>query len=453
METLFFTLPGFLVVATLLFSSVVIRSETYFCFLFISPPFLYALAGPFFGQSFLAESVSASMVDRIKFMACFAIPAFVSLFGMTHQSTKFQIQFTQEKHKVRDLMVYLVCTFCVLDLISIYLNRPVNGIGQSIYVPIGAVIVSLVLLLTALQVQVDGHSIQKAADFVILILFSFLLVNIFFPIMRWNQQLDDALIFSQDGYRFSPFSDLLNLPGRQSFFTTDPEAFAIFSFVCFSVLLSSKSQLRRILAISLVFVIGSTTQSRLFYLGIIMVTIIYIADKALRSSRYFRLAVLSSFFVMSFFLVFAWASFPRTGLASFSGRTYIWKLLRDNLNSEGTFLGMILGNFGNLSLTKFSEEQGSRLIFYHAHNVFLQYLWDWGILGLFLITALIATGIWLAAIGDRSSFLIMASLLFAGLIESTFALSLKSFEFFALILFLVSRSQTKSEKKSDSDMI
>jgi hypothetical protein len=446
-------LPGVVLVLALLFSTVLIQSETYFYFLFLSPPFLYALTGPFFGQSFLSEAVSASMIDRLKFMTCFGIPAFVSCLGIIRQRADFHIQTTDKLSTSRQVIIYLISVLLFLDLISIYLNRPINGVGQSIYVPIFSVIVSFLLLATALQIPAKLRNFQKAADSVIFTLFLFLFFNTIFPMIQWNQELDRSLIFSEDEYRFSPFSELLNLPGRQSFFTTDPETFAVFSFVCFAIILSSRNTVMRFLSSSLVLVIGSTTQSRLFYLGVIIATFLYICDKALSASRVFRTSVLSVFMGLSFFLVFFWASSPRTGLASFTGRTYIWRIVLDNLNPERSLTGALLGTFGNFSLTKFSEEQGAALIFYHAHNFFLDYLWNWGILGLTLIVALVLACARLAVLGERSSFIVFSSLLFAGLIEPTFSLSLKSFEFFALVVFFSSWQTVEKDSNFSSGKV
>ena len=139
--------------------------------------------------------------------------------------------------------------------------------------------------------------------------------------------------------------------------------------------------------------------------------------------------------------MFFWANVPRYGLESFSGRTSIWRIVLDNFNTQQTLLGALLGNFGISSLTKLSEEQGSFLIFYHTHNLFLQYLWDWGVLGLTLIALLVLACVNLAVTGSRSSFIVLASLLIAGIIEPTFSLSLKSYEFLGLLVFFALQSQ------------
>ncbi len=384
---------------------------------------------------------SASLVERLLFMAIVGSLIFFGFLGLLAART---ISEGKAQRVITPLFLVLMTLvlfqFC-LSLASIFFARPVNGVGQSVYIPLFLLFAAAFISLFVASPNVRYRQLQAASEYLVLTLFSFLLLNTFFTVITWSHDLSDSLVFSNDGFRFSPFSEILDLPGRQSFFVSEPQGFAVFCLGSFAIVVSSLSRLRRLVGVTLVFVIGSTTQSRLFYIGIFILILIALADKLAHSARFLRGLVLSSLIAANLFFGFWFASSSTTGLASFSARTYIWRLVVDNWNNESSWVG----HSGSLSLDQFSRGIEGRLVFYHAHNLVLQYLWDWGYLGIILLFLMLAALAILALEVNRGGYILLCALLLIGLIESSINFSLMSITFLPLVLVLKSVSERSTE--------
>ena len=434
MQLVLMSLPLICAALIMGFSVFFCKSDLYFSFLFLSSSLVATLTFPYVG-------LSASLVDRLTFMA---IAGSLIFFGFLGLLARREVS-PENVHSANTplflfLMAIILFQFC-LNLASIFFARPVNGVGQSVYVPLFLLFAAFFICFFVASPNVKFSKLQTASEYLVLMLFSFLLLNTFFSVMTWNHDLSDSLVFSNDGFRYSPFSNLLDLPGRQSFFVSEPQGFAVFCLASFAIVFTSSSTFRRIVGVALTFVIGSTTQSRLFYIGIIVLTIIVFADKITHSARILRGFVLMSLIAANLFFGLWFASSSTTGLASFSARTYIWRLVVDNWDNESSWFG----HSGSLRLEEFSRGIEVRLVFYHAHNLALQYLWDWGFLGLFLLVLMLAALMLLALRMNRGGYILFCTLLLIGLIESSLSFSLMSLTFLPLVLVLKSAAEKSTE--------
>jgi hypothetical protein len=109
----------------------------------------------------------------------------------------------------------------------------------------------------------------------------------------------------------------------------------------------------------------------------------------------------------------------------------------DNWDRQSVFFG----NFGSLRMSTFAREQGSSLIFYHAHNLLLDYLWNWGILGFILVVLLLFAILVLCRNVQTGGYLIACALLLSGLIEPSLGAHLSDKNFIAVLLLYKYASQ------------
>jgi O-antigen ligase len=119
-------------------------------------------------------------------------------------------------------------------------------------------------------------------------------------------------------------------------------------------------------------------------------------------------------------------------LSTFNGRTYIWGIVLDHWNDVGS----IFGYSGAYNLYNYSMENSVLFVIYHAHNMVLQLLWDWGIFGLVVgaIVLLVFLKTYLRV--QWGGFILMTLILFEGLIEPVLSFSVQSSEMFFLLIYL-----------------
>jgi O-antigen ligase len=110
---------------------------------------------------------------------------------------------------------------------------------------------------------------------------------------------------------------------------------------------------------------------------------------------------------------------------------------------------------GAYSLGDFSAENSGRFIYYHAHNVILQYLWDWGVVGLALILIFLASLFFASKSLTPEGWFISAAIIFTGLIEVTLPNTLLSSKFVFILLLvkhiIPSDSVDQSRKRAESE--
>jgi len=410
--------------------------------LVLSPAFVTALYGPLTGQSPGALAFNGSVLDRIKYMVLFGGPFLIGFLGALNQ-----LKYRDKSAKVSNpplarFFVGLVLFVSVLKIFSILGLKPVEGQGRSIYVPIFASTISVVSILVFAGSLFTIIEVRKAFEVMICGLYLFLLLNGFLQLVTWAPQIQIFQSDQLDGFRFSPFAQILQLHGRQAFFDTDPESFAVYSLLSFTAVINSEYKIVRYLGPLTIFVVGSTTQSRLFYLVITFVVLLnlLIARDGQLSRLFKRGTFLALFFVYYYLLVIYTNRGSNNGIQSFSGRTGIWKIVLEHWSDRGR----LLGHQGLYTLEDYSSENAGRLIFFHAHNLILQYLWDWGLIGLLLVLTLCVISFLMSQIFSRSGYLLSISIVMAGIIEITLPDTVLSSKFI-FVLLIVKHACSKKE--------
>jgi len=429
-QTIFQILPA-IPIALLFASSVFMtKSQVYFSLLIILPTFAFVLVAPFFGQSGSRGISSGAVIDRINYMICFGAPLFLGFIGLLNYSKISDIFERRKSNYAYIFLSALIYFGLLLDFFVIYNARPINGIGQSIYVPVFATLVSGISFAFVSSPRLDLDKFRRAAELTIACLNIFLALNCRILLVEWQPASDKFASVPTDSLRFSPFAGLLNVSGRQSYYATDAQSFAMLSLVFFTIVIASKSLLVRFVGVIAVFVVGSSTQSRLFYLGCILIVILFLCERISNNARYIRIPVILILAASNLITPFILASPTSEGLNSLSGRTSIWRQVLDNWDLQSVFFG----NSGALPMSTFSREQGSPLIFYHAHNLLLDYLWNWGILGCIFVVLLLILIVVLCGNMQTGGYLISCSLLLSGLIEPSIELQLSDKNFIAVLV-------------------
>jgi hypothetical protein len=357
-------------------------------------------------------------------MLIFGGPFLIGILGALNRQKKERITQLEAKRTYTALTFSLVvATVAFLDLISIILQAPVNGQGFSIYVPIYAALLSLCSIWALASNLVSVDEARRALELLILALYLLILCNCYLKFANWTPQLEVFQNTKGEDFRFSPFSELLQVEGRQAFFETDPENFGVYSMIALCVIIYSRLRSIQLLGSLLIFLLGSTSMSRLFYLGAVTLIFVFGAQKFLAKPFlvYFqRIFLLSIFLAYFFLLVIRDNTISYSAIGSISGRTRIWNVVLSHWGDRGK----LFGNQGVYTLRDYSSENSGPLIFFHAHNLFADYLWDWGILGVLLVIILCLSFYSIVGRIQPAGFLLFSAILFSGLIEPTFSSNL-----------------------------
>jgi len=180
------------------------------------------------------------------------------------------------------------------------------------------------------------------------------------------------------GTYFSPLSSILGLPVRNNFyFNAGPQIFGITFALLFTLSSTLDTKPFRYFASIVFLATGSLSGSRTFYLVVILLPILKVIFEKFNS---LNLIIPKIFFVVVLVsLGYSYLSTFTSGnsnLSSVSGRSIIWNLIVSHWNDHS-----LLGN-GSGTLQQFVLTQHIFFPFKHAHNSVLQYLWDYGLLGL-----------------------------------------------------------------------
>jgi hypothetical protein len=255
--TIFQLLPAIPIALLIALSVFMTKNQVYFSSLIILPSFIFVIVAPFFGLSGLRDISSGAIIDRINYMICFGAPLFLGFIGFLNHS-KISDIFERRKSNYAYFFLSVLFYFgLLLNLFSIYNVRPSNGIGQSIYVPVFAVLVSVFSFVFVSSPRIDLDGFKRAAELVITCLNIFLALNCRILLVEWQPDPDKSEFLLDDSLRFSPFASLLNVSGRQSYFASDAQSFAILSLIFFTIVIVSKSLLLRFVGGLAVFVVGS----------------------------------------------------------------------------------------------------------------------------------------------------------------------------------------------------
>jgi hypothetical protein len=377
--------------------------------------------------SVMEVSTHGSVMDRLKYLMLICAPIFVGLFGILN-STDYEKSIDSLKPRLHLFTILLI--FPILQVVSVFQLRPVLGIGQSIYVPLASAISTIGLILIISDTRIQCDDLRIAAEYLLIVVYLFLIINSVAQIFQWSSQ--EIVPVKTEDFRFSPFASILRSPNRVGYFESDPEKFAIFSLVSFTLFAISQVKVRRYLGICLVFFVGSTTQSRLFYLGIILILILQLLHKiSLLRDFYLRLIVLVSL-GFAYTIILTRKENVGSDLANFSSRTYIWEVVKDHWDD----FGKATGHSGSFSIYSHFLENTSRFRAFHAHSMILQILWDWGVLGIILFSIVVTVMITYLMIIPWPGFLLGVVFFFEGLIEPVFTISIQSTETLFLLILM-----------------
>jgi O-antigen ligase len=177
---------------------------------------------------------------------------------------------------------------------------------------------------------------------------------------------------------FSPFAELLNLPPRSSGPFGNPPLAAVFSVFGASCYLGSDFKKKRVVNLVAIITFGSCTGSRTFYVTLVCVLFFHLIKKKLPREIF---AFWGALFVASLFIavlvyrfILPFISNDSVTISNLTGRTTLWNLIIEDWDSAGVF------GHGPNSLTSYSLEK-VYIGFAHAHNSFLQVVWDFGVVG------------------------------------------------------------------------
>jgi hypothetical protein len=429
---LFSLLPFIAVAAAILVMTLGKRNPVLNCTLLLMPTMTATIYPALLGQTILEVSTHGSVLDRLKYLAVILGPLILGIIG-TINEIENQDRKPNSLNPNHAILVCVLLIFPVLKVYSVFQLRPVNGVGQSIYIPLSAALATifLVVFISTDRIQVD--TLRKSGEILLTFIFAFLFVNSITQILTWPEQEKIPSSSDLDSFRFSPFGSILRADSRQAFFESDPERFAMFALLAFGLVWTSESLLRKITGCLLIFIIGSSTQSRLFYLGIILIILTQICKKFFTSSSSFpRMAYLVVILSAYVFVLKEAGKISSNQLSTFNGRTYIWGIVLDHWNDDGS----IFGYSGAYNLYNYSMENSVLFVIYHAHNMVLQLLWDWGIFGLVVgaIVLLVFLKTYLRV--QWGGFILMTLILFEGLIEPVLSFSVQSSEMFFLLIYL-----------------
>ena len=431
MTSLFSILPLLAIGVAALVITLGKRNQILNCILFLLPTITATVYPAFLGKTILAVSTQGSVSDRLKYLAVIVGPLLLAIIGFLSDSDRFDQRSNSQK-KSHAISICILLIFPVLQIYSVFQLRPVNGVGQSIYIPLSAALTTVLLIVFVSSNRIQIETLRQSAEILLTSVFAILLLNSFVQILTWPEQEKTPFSGGMNSFRFSPFGSILRADSRQAFFESDPERFAMFALLAFGVLWTSQSFLRKLTGCPLIFIIGSTTQSRLFYLGIIVIVLTQICKKFFTSlSKVPRIAYLLVLAGAYIFVLKDAGKVSSNQLSTFNGRTYIWGVVLDHWNDVGS----VTGHSGAYNLYNYSMENSVLFVMYHAHNMVLQLLWDWGILGLVVgaLVLLVFVNTYLKV--QWGGFVVATVILFEGLIEPVLSFNVQSTEMLFLLIY------------------
>jgi O-antigen ligase len=272
---------------------------------------------------------------------------------------------------------------------------------------------------------------------------------------------DEYVAFYEQGIYFSPFNSLLGLPSRIAGPFGSAQDLGIFCSMGFALTIfcNLKSSATK-LSSSLVFIfLGTLTGSRTFYIAVF--TSIVLAALYSFSKKYnlnFLILAILGFFVVYFFVTkFFLSNFSNSSnVSEIGGRTLLWQTIFRHWADNG-----LLG-FGPNTLESYMHSQLGVLVYGHAHNSILQYLWDFGAPGVFAIISFIIS--WIMTMNSRKLYGRNALCIFLVFLtiqtEITFQIGL-GFKELVVLLFVLAIiddrtpkiSRQESEKTDDNTLV
>jgi len=190
----------------------------------------------------------------------------------------------------------------------------------------------------------------------------------------------------ESGTYFSPLGNFFGFAPRQYGPFQSGQSSGLFSLFGFACYLGAQKESKSKLSLVALLSFGSCSGSRTFYLILVLILIFHFIKIILpRAIILFWVTLMFVIIGLGFILYKYFLPFlsPNTStLINLTGRSTLWKFILNNWSSEGIF------GHGPNTLRQAAIEQ-TYVGFAHAHNSFLQALWDYGIPGLLLLVLLI----------------------------------------------------------------
>jgi O-antigen ligase len=200
----------------------------------------------------------------------------------------------------------------------------------------------------------------------------------------WALIANSSAIYQTEQQYFSPLSYFFNIPVRSAGLLPDPQTLGLFCSFGFCNYLFAKKPKKSLISPVLLLIGGSLGASRTFYAAIVIITLYYLISNKLPKDMWSFLTITTSFIALTIFIMYKFILplliSDRENLISFTGRRLLWSEVLLHWSDDGLF------GHGANSLTTFMIQNVS-FPFAHAHNTFLQALWDYGVVG--FITALL----------------------------------------------------------------
>ncbi len=270
------------------------------------------------------------------------------------------------------LAVFAWTGLILLQCISIYLD-------PTKWVPAADLICFIITSTALVFFGSDMQKILKAITYWGLIGSAIIIIGI---LAKKTWTTSDAYftnsLYEQNAY-FSPLSGLLGLPTRNNFyFNSGPQILGISFALFFCLALALRQPLLKWTSLILFIGIGSLSGSRTFYIVVVFTILLKILFLRLKFLDLNFLKFVIALFAIAIGAYYALAQISsNTGIKTLNGRSIIWEIITTHWNDNS-----ILGH-GPGTLSAFARNAHTFFPFVHAHNSYLQLVWDFGVLGLF----------------------------------------------------------------------
>jgi len=213
------------------------------------------------------------------------------------------------------------------------------------------------------------------------LIFGILTFASFFVNLPFTNANQESLLFDSKIY-ISPFNSALGLPEHMGGLMSNGKNLGLFCLfgVCLSLFTEIDSKLRMFnLSIFFVF-LGSFSGDRTFYsltaLSILLKLLLFGKKTVNKSHVIILLATIAPFLFLIFSFILPQFSDQRN-LKLVGGRTLLWSTIASDWNKTGLF------GHGPNTIRDYMYLHTGQRAYGNAHNSFLQYLWDYGLLGIF----------------------------------------------------------------------
>lgn len=216
----------------------------------------------------------------------------------------------------------------------------------------------------------------------------------------WNNYSSrtlDPFNLDQNVY-YSPLARIFDFNPRSFGFLGGPQVAGVFSVIGVACYLASSAKKKNPLLLISLILFGSCSGSRTYYVTLICLIFFSFIRKFLPREKIAQLIFMILGLVSVAAMLYKWflpiISTENGSLTNLTGRAKLWEYIIRNWSNQG-----LLGHGPN-TLTN-ATQSDLYYGFAHAHNSFLQALWDFGLLGIFTVLMIVLTSI-VKILGDST---------------------------------------------------